>query len=282
MVGILRGMVQIDTHMHTPLCGHSIGEPREFVDQALQRGFRSLTFTCHVPMEDDRFNQEGTRMRHAQLPTYLKMVQDAQTYGRDKGIEVLCGIEAEIHPDSRLLEGMFALIESHDFDFVIGSLHHMLPAYREHLDNQKAFSDPAIIECYFSDLATAVASGRYDTIGHPDVIRLYGTLSGRFDPRDHFDSVILPFVQVAATSRTCLEINTSGRIKGDFVAHPDPVILEAAIRRGAQFTIGSDSHRPESIGQYFNETLSVAQEFGLQEIQHFKKRTPESIRLQPA
>ena len=56
---------RFDCHMHTPLCGHAYGDPVEYVEAAAESGVSLVTFTCHIPMKDDRFAQEGIRMRHS-------------------------------------------------------------------------------------------------------------------------------------------------------------------------------------------------------------------------
>ena len=38
-----------DYHMHTPLCGHALGEPFEYADQALKLGLTEIGFSDHAP-----------------------------------------------------------------------------------------------------------------------------------------------------------------------------------------------------------------------------------------
>lgn len=38
-----------DYHMHTPLCGHAIGEPAEYVEQAIAAGLEEMGFSDHAP-----------------------------------------------------------------------------------------------------------------------------------------------------------------------------------------------------------------------------------------
>ena len=39
-----------DSHMHTPLCGHATGTPREYAQAALDAGLDGVCFTDHAPM----------------------------------------------------------------------------------------------------------------------------------------------------------------------------------------------------------------------------------------
>jgi histidinol-phosphatase (PHP family) len=84
---------------------------------------------------------------------------------------------------------------------------------------------------------------------------------------------------VVAASGTCLEINTSGLIKGDFIAHPDPLIMKWALDRGIAFTFGSDSHSPDRVGHWFDEAVAAFGPMGLDRLQYFRKREPRTLVL---
>lgn len=266
----------VDCHMHTPLCGHAVGEPRTYVERAAQLGLDLITFTCHIPMAEERFGGAGIRMSEAQLPEYFDRVADAREYGETLGVEVLCGIEAEIFPEPEPLEHMDAILEANAFDFVLGSLHAGLPAYREWLAAHGRVSDEAIVETYFEHLTEAVGTGRYDSFSHPDVVRLYGVLEGPFRPEAH-EPTIRSFLETCRTANHCLEVNTSGLIKGDYVVHPDPLILDWAAAIGNRFTLGSDAHTPESVGQHFDDVLALLAAKGIHELYYFRKRVAVAV-----
>lgn len=256
--------------MHTPLCGHARGEPVEYVDAAAAKDISLITFTCHIPMEGDGFVQTGIRMRHDDLTRYRELIDEAKAHGKTCGVEVLHGIEAEIHPDEDLMKSMDATLASEPFDFVLGSLHHMLPAFRGWLEKEDRTTDKDKIEGYFQCLGAAAGSGRYHSLSHPDVIRIYGSLASRFEPIEH-EAAIKKALDAVAESGICMEINTSGLLKGDFVVHPDPQIMEWALERKIPFTIGSDSHAPGMVGQFFDEIIPQFQKMGLQHLHYFKQ-----------
>lgn len=262
---------KFDCHMHTPLCGHAIGDPEEYVDMAADRGISLITFTCHIPMREERFAQQGIRMSHDELPRYRDMVGQARKYGESLGVEVLYGIEAEVHPEEAPMQDMETLLANEPFDFVLGSLHHMLPAFREWLANNEYLTDAEKVAAYFQCLGEGARSGRYDSLSHPDVIRIYGSLEERFQPMEH-EAVITEFLDTVADAGICLEINTSGLIKGDYVVHPDPIIMEWALQRDIPFTIGSDSHSPGMVGQFFGEVIPEFSKLGLRKLHYFKQR----------
>lgn len=269
---------RFDCHMHTPLCGHAYGDPIEYVKAASECGVSLITFTCHIPMREDRFAQQGIRMRHSDMPAYKEMVECARQFGNKIGVEVLLGIEAEVHPDQDAMQGMKAFIDSEAFDFVLGSLHHQLPAFRAWLNANTYVTDAEIIAAYFDCLGEGACSGIYHSISHPDVIRIYGTLTRPFDPSEH-EPAITHFLDRVAASGVCLEINTSGLIKGDFIVHPDPLIINWAMQRDIPFTIGSDSHAPHMVGQFFEPVIADLKARGLKKLHYFKRGERIAVKL---
>lgn len=256
--------------MHTPLCGHAVGQPKEYVTQAARRGLSRITFTCHQPFDEPTFGGPRIRMPERAFPLYLDLIAEARELGAELGVEVLTGIEAEIFPEPGIQEALAEKIADQSFDFVLGSMHHQLDAY--HLELQRLGierDDAAILRHYFGCLETAARSGLFHSLSHPDVIRLYGTLWDRFEPSDH-EEPIKAAIAAAVENDVCWEINTSGRNKGELVEHPDPLIRQWGIDAGLRFTMGSDAHRPEHVGQYFPIVLSEAAAQGMTAYSYFR------------
>ena len=124
------------------------------------------------------------------------------------------------------------------------------------------------METYFEDLATGAATGRYHSISHPDVIRIYGTVS-YFDPADH-EAGIRRFLRAVVEADICMEINTSGFIKESRQVHPDPLILDWAAEMGVRLTIGSDAHNPQSVGQFYEIVLPLLKEKGFTHLHYHR------------
>lgn len=268
----------IDCHMHTPLCGHANGEPEEFVEAAASKGIELITFTCHVPMQrEELFRGEGIRMKWDQLPLYHEMVDRAVARGKELGVKVYKGIEAEIYPDPESLKGMPELIRAEPFDFVLGSLHHALPGYRKWIQSEGLPNDQAIVDSYFVNLEAGVRSGFYDSIAHPDVIRIYGTVE-RFEPVEH-EETIRSFLNSLVEAGVCMEVNTSGLIKGVYKLHPDPLILEWASEMGVCLSMGSDAHHPTQVGQHFDEVRGLLEKLGFERLHYFERRQRRSVPL---
>ena len=261
----------------TPLCGHALGHPIEYALAARDQGIDLITVTCHIPMEWEDFGQVGIRMAREDLDVYLEMVAKSAAVAGDFGVEILCGIEAEVFPDETHMESMDAILAAHEFDFVLGSLHAHCPSYLGWLKRNKVKEDAMKIDSYFRHLKDGAESGRYDSMSHPDVIRTYGVVA-HFDPAAH-EGVIREFLQAVIEADICMEINTSGLTKGDFQVHPDPLILEWASEMGVKLTMGSDAHAPGSVGQHFDSILGLLWEKGFRDLHYFRGRQRTRIAL---
>lgn len=262
--------MRIDSHMHTPLCGHAVGEPVEYAMIAAERGIDLITFTCHIPMRWEAFGQAGIRMQREELDDYVALVQATAEQAAPMGVEVLCGIEAEVFPDEAELVPMDEILASYKFDFVLGSLHAQCRSYLEWFSKNKVNDDAMRIDSYFRHLKDGAQSGRYDSMSHPDVIRTYGVVQ-RFQPAEH-EEVIRDFLQAVVDEDICMEVNTSGLTKGAFELHPDPLILHWAGEMGVKLTIGSDSHRPGSVGQFFDVIQPMLRDKGFKDLHYFRGR----------
>lgn len=258
-----------DCHMHTKLCGHAYGTPRQYVDRAVREGLDLITFTCHAPMEDEAiFHGRGIRMSLQEETVYRDMVSEAREYGATRGVEVLCGIEAEYYPDESVLHGLWSRLEERPFDFVLGSLHHQLSGFRQWLHSL----GPAekIATAYFDLVTQAIRSGRYDSIAHPDLIRIYGTIPP-FQPAEQ-EAAIRRMLAAAGGTGTCLEVNTSGLSKELFEIHPAVEILIWAKAEGVDLTLGSDAHLPEQVGQHFAKARELLRSIGFDKLHYFRQR----------
>ncbi len=261
-----------DCHMHTHLCGHAQGEPTEYVRAAAERGIDLITVTCHIPMPGKGFGQRGIRMRAEQLAEYRSMVSEAQDLGRELGVTVLYGIEAEVFPRESELVAMDLILEEQQFDFVLGSLHHPLSIYRSLLRSEGTHTQDAIVGKYFEDLATGAESGRYHSLAHPDLIRIYGTVDP-FDPVE-YEEEIKRFLVRVRDAGVALEVNTSGFTKELSEIHPAPVIVKWAAELGVCFTLGSDAHRPRSVGQFFDDAVRLLGQYGVRQHRYYCSGEP--------
>lgn len=231
-----------DSHLHTPLCGHATGHPREYAQAALQAGLTGITFTDHIPMP--AWYDAAWRMRRDQLAQYVDMVRGVQAEFAGQ-LDIGLGLEADFHPGTeRYVEEVLA---EHDWDYVIGSVHYL---------GAWGFDNPEFVEeygrrdlgqlyrHYYALVEGAVRCGLFDAIGHLDLPKKFG----HRDPDSRAGLRVLDSVAALGLS---LDYNTAGERRPVAEAYPSPALLEAAAERGIPLVLGSDAHRPAEVGYHF-------------------------------
>ena len=113
-------MMRFDYHMHTPLCGHAIGHPREYAAEAVRKGLQEIGFSEHNPMPS-KF--DDWRMDLADFPEYLRLVEEARL--EFPQLPIRLGLECDFIPGKK--SWIRELAKKADFDYFIGSVHYITP-----------------------------------------------------------------------------------------------------------------------------------------------------------
>lgn len=265
------GRLYFDSHMHTPLCRHAEGHPREYVAEGVEAGLKGVIFTCHSPMPN-RFSH-AVRMRPEQFDEYVELIAEG-AQAAPEGFEVRLGMESDFFP------GMEAWLEElhqrADFDYILGSVHWHIPEYRAAFFH----GDLDALEVqYFEHLAESAESGLFDSLAHPDLVKNAGPDSWNFAARQ--DDIARALDRIAATG-VAMELNTSGLHKPVPEMNPGPKMLAMMAERAIPVVLGSDSHVPWRVGADFDEALSMLAESGFDEVSVFEKRQPTAIKIAEA
>lgn len=259
--------ILFDSHMHTPLCKHAIGEPEAYAEQAARRNLRGITFTCHNPVENWG---AAVRMADHEFNTYVAMIERCRVKMEGR-VEVQLGLESDFAP------GMEAHLEKlHQrapFNYLLGSLHPQLGEYKTRYYTGDA---EAYTRLYFQHLALAAQSGLFDCLSHPDLIK--NLFPSRWDANAIMDEIRINLDAIAKTG-VAMELNTSGLQKSIPEMNPGPLILKEMQARGIPVVLGSDSHQPERVGADFERALDNLRDAGYSEVNFFigRKRNAVSI-----
>jgi histidinol-phosphatase (PHP family) len=182
------------------------------------------------------------------------------------------GIEADFIPGRE--DRMGSLLDSHEWDYVIGSVHFI----REFaVDMPGAFdvwgrgmSPEKVWKAYFEMLAEAARTGLYDVMAHPDLVKVWG--AGRpvpeVDPRRFYE----PAVEAFAETGVAVEVSTAGLRKPVGEIYPARAFLEMVVDAGCPIALSSDAHRPEHIGWEYERALELLSDAGVRELCVFERR----------
>ncbi len=265
----------IDYHIHTKLCGHATGEMEEYAAAAKQQGLREIGFADHIPMYFLPLEKRdfSIAMKDEELPLYEQRVKEVQK--KCSPYPVKFGIEADYIPGME--KQLAAILESYDFDYVLGSIH-FLNGWG--FDNSKYLAEYAkwdldnLYELYFGTLGRAAASGLFDIIAHPDLIKKFN-----FRPDKDIDCLYQETAEKIAGSGACIEVNTAGLRAPVGEIYPQIRFLELCYRYRIPVSLGSDAHQPDQVGANFREAIALLKSIGYTEVVTFTKRNKNYCRI---
>lgn len=244
----------LDMHVH--LTGHedrlaTAENIQEFLGQAQKMGLREIGFADH-----DYYYQD------LNLPLIRKVA------AKYPDLRVSIGLEVDYRPEE---EGKIkALLAKFPFDFVIGSVHEFngwafdLPG--EEPRHRQRDADEMYKE-YFSWVERAATSNLFTTIGHFDLIKIYGIRPSA----DVLDIANRALTKIQENGLV-MELNTAGRYKPVGEYYPENKIIQEIQRRGIPLTLGSDAHRAGHVGRDLDKAAQLLKNMGIKELVGFKQR----------
>ncbi len=260
-----------DSHMHTPLCKHARGQPEDYAAVAEKRGLKGIVFTCHNPIPDGYDAQ--ARMDISEFDDYVNLIARAQEAWQDR-IDIRLGLESDYYPGAEpWLEELHAKAEFHH---ILGSVHPQTTEYQNrYLTNGvKNFQ-----RTYYAHLAIAAETGLFDTLSHPDVVKIVHAT--QWKPDDIMDNIRLSLDRIAKTE-IAMELNTSGLLKIVREMNPGRKILIEMQERNIPVVVNSDAHDPHRVAADFETAFDLLLEVGYTETNYFLKRQRHSVDIQQA
>lgn len=166
------------------------------------------------------------------------------------------------------------LLEARSFDYVIGSVHFVGDGSidQDRWDVWKiAERDPEVVwSRYFEHLAEAARSGLYDTLAHPDLVKVWGR--GRPTPVGDLRRFYEPAVEAIAEAGVAVEVSTAGLRKPVAELYPAHGFAEMCVEAKVPFTLSSDAHEPEIVGYAYDQAIEFMTDLGIDEICVFEGR----------
>jgi histidinol-phosphatase (PHP family) len=242
-----------------------------YVEQARERGIQELGFAEHV----HRFRAALSVWDH---PFWVEnAVDDLDAYVdfvlamREAGYPIKLGLELDYIP-GREAE-LAALVEGRPFDYVVGSVHFIADEAVDHegYDVWRSASPGQVWQRYFETLGQAAASGLFDVLAHPDLVKIWG--AGRpAPPRPLAEYYELAMPQIRDAD-VAVEVSTAGLRKPVGELYPAPALLRMCLAAGKPVALSSDAHVPEQIGFGYEQAVAELQAAGVDRVCIFERRT---------
>ncbi|MGD9898093.1 MAG: histidinol-phosphatase HisJ [Calditrichaceae bacterium] len=265
-------MMKCDYHIHTKLCKHAEGEMEAYVERAIEKGLKEIAFTDHIPLPD-QFDI-AHRMSLQEIDLYLERIFELKNQYPE--IIIKAGIEADYY------EGFESFLEkilsSRPFDIVIMSVHFI----RGWDNGNWAFkydfpgkSMEQIYSEYLNAVMKGIKTGLFDIVGHLDLIKSTG--HPLLETNQNEVEMVLKLVN---EKNMAVELNTSGLRKKIGEVYPDLSFLPLLDVNNIAVTLGSDAHKPEDTGFYFDEILAKLSEFrNLRPVVFDKRKMIKDIKI---
>jgi histidinol-phosphatase (PHP family) len=263
-----------DYHVHPDYSIDAKGSIRKYAATAVARGLPEICFTTHLDLDplratEDRWIRDRGEKRSFHtlewLDHYWEDINKAQAEVEGQ-VRLKHGLEIDYFPGFETF--VRPARENYPWDFVLVSVHcleHIAIAGQEESGPYLMNHTPEeTAEAYLMAVREAITSGFGQALAHLDYFKRQ--VSPGFRPR--FLAALFPqlpeILQQLQQAGMALEINTRAiRTYGLGEPFPGQEALALAARLGiSRITIGSDSHRPEELGNCFDEARQFALEAG--------------------
>lgn len=244
--------LKTDGHVHSRLCHHATGEMEEYVLAACDKGLERLIFLEHFETGIHYF--ETTWLTAADFELYFTTGRALQQKYQGR-IDIGLGVEVGYNPDG--VEETLAFLRQYEWDR-IGLSYHFMRHEDQHL-NMLSRKSENMADCSrlgVKGILTTYLEGLRQALGRiPASVLCHLDAALRHHPEIMFDSghqkQMLAIIHELAARHIALEINTSG-FDHRQEPYPPSWLVKQALELGVKLVAGSDAHRPQDVGRYFD------------------------------
>jgi histidinol-phosphatase (PHP family) len=196
----------------------------------------------------------------------LAAFQEARETYQD--VELRLGIEIDFVPGAE--ERMDRDGSALPYDYVIGSVHRVgqrggrSPTHQEIYEKWETYD---LYEAYYKNVRAAALSGRFEVLGHPDLIKIF-----RHFPDRDITLMLEETADAVAESGVVVDVNAAGLRKPIGEVYPSRDLLEMFFPRGIPIILSSDAHAPRPGRDGLREERQARPRVGYREVVTFKDR----------
>lgn len=231
--------MNIDHHVHST---YSDGDLlRRMLDAAEAVNLDAVGIADHCSVSPRAAMTEARdRLGFTLDETYPRRRRALRALNEERSITVHDAVEMDYDPRDEGEIGAF--LDDANFDYAIGSVHHLEGVnvhVADYFADRPASEREALVETYFEKLIDLIDSELFAVAAHPDLVERTPALRG-FATAEQYETVAKAF----ASSRTVPELNAGRALRTYGSVHPAGPFRDALAKREIPVVVGSDAHRP--------------------------------------
>jgi histidinol-phosphatase (PHP family) len=236
-------------------------------EAAAERGITELGVSEHI----HRFQQSLEIWDH---PWWQQNAfDDVDEYCRfvREETDLRLGIEADFVPGREDRTANF--LDAREWDYVVGSVHFLRDQAVDmpgDWDIWRSGDPEKVWNRYFDTLGEAAATGMFDILAHPDLVKVWG--GERPAPSGDLRRFYERAMDGIAAADVAIEVSTAGLRKPVGELYPARGFLEMCLEAGKPVALSSDAHLPEHLGYGYDQALEWLGEIGVTELAVFEGR----------
>ena len=203
----------------------------------------------------------------------LAAFQEAREISRD--VELRLGIEIDFVPgaEERMDHDATAL----PYDYVIGSVHRVDNEEVDRATDQRIYDKYETYDlyaAYYANVRKAALSGRFEVLGHPDLIKIF-----RHFPSRDITTILEETADAVAESGIVVDVNAAGLRKPIGEVYPSADFLKMFHSRDVPIILSSDAHAPTEVAMGYDTSLALVHDIGYREVATFRNHERRSLPL---
>jgi len=258
--------VIVDYHMHlrngSEEVAHDTWSVDPFVAAARAAGVDEIGFTEHVYYFTQTRSLWTVPYQTERCLYDLDAYVDAVVQARERGQPVKLGLEVDYVPGRE--DETRKLLAPYPWDYLLGSVHFVdgfgvdgEPKLLDEVGVEEAWSR------YFETLAAAARSGLFDSLSHPDLVKIFGERAAAFDYAEVADAI--------AQTGIAVEVSTAGLRKPVEEIYPSSAFLEMIVDAGNPIALSSDAHTTDQLGYRYDDALRLMADHSVTELAVFDR-----------
>src|SRR5919107_223715 len=242
----------IDYHLHVVAHGErpmTVENILKYCEVARARDVRQMGITEHDLYLDE---------------IDLAAFHEAREPSRDGELRLGIGIDFVPGAEERMDHDATAL----PYDYVIGSVHRVDNEEIDRATDQSVYDRYEAYDlyaAYYANVRKAALSGRFEVLGHPDLIKIF-----RHFPDRDITPILEETADAVAESGIVVDVNAAGLRKPIGEVYPSADFLKMFHKRGVPIILSSDAHAPDQVALGYDTSLALVREVGYREVTTFR------------